>query len=1399
MRSAWVSLAKTLLALIVVSATLVGLAVIATVSSGTSLATLLLVAGAALAVGCTIATILRITPNTATPEFHLLPSSIFRSASNDAGNDLPSLMATLPLVTFRIRRSKHSIVIDSIGGGVQQFYGYTSDEMVADPSILKLSAVDSDLPLLASALSEDRWKALSASELIDVEYRVRHRDGTIRSLRGIARIIQQPRDESSTLIGFEVDISAHHRERDAFQRTNEELLQYKTLIDSVLRSAPQGIACYNAKWELFAFNEAYARAYEIDPSTLRLGMHGREVALLAAKGGIFGEGDPVEQANAAFERVLVQKLPSVTEWAAPSGKIFQYSTARLPGIEYFEVLHDVTEIRRAEKRLRDLTDGVPTIVYQVVELPNNESKFIFVNKRFAEVFGSVDIYGLEGEEFAARFVHPEDREGFVMTSRAAVDTWTHEFRIIDKNGAIRNYLGRSSLTGDEDGLPVWTGYFSDVTEEHEQAEALAAARFDLEQITDSIPHIVFKNRCYSDGRMELLYVNRQVSRYGEAPEQTIARFQDRSMVIPEDRPLIKAGVMKLWATLQPTTVDYRIQLPSGEIRWERSQSVPHLQPDGSVLLIGTWEDIHNERLALERLEAAERQIRRITESLPLMVFEIKCSADTPPHYTYLTPGAADLYGIPTEQLWANFDESFNLKHPEDRALAQFDLAEAVRNRSGWQRDYRIVRADNQIRWIHSEARAEMLPDSSVLLTGYEQDITALKHAEQVAIEARMQAERANKLKGEFLANMSHEIRTPMNAVLGMSFLALQTELTAPQHNYVSKIKSSAENLVRIINDILDFSKIEAGKLTIEETEFAVDDLVEHVSTILAQRAAEKGIELVIFVDPNCPRRLRGDRMRLLQVLVNLVGNSVKFTDQGEVVVNINVKAQDHDRATLEVTVRDTGIGMTPAQLDQLFQPFMQADGSMTRRFGGTGLGLSICKSLVRLMGGDIWAESEIDRGSTFRFTAQVVPLVTEHVPIEIRDLRNLSVLLVEDNDSAREVIAQQLAVMGFKVTEAVNAAEALDTLRHSVSRRFDVALIDWKMPGMDGLALSSAIRDDPVIDPPPKLVLVTAYSAELARELGAHRLYDGVIAKPFSASELLNVLQPLWADEGVKSSTPPEDHTLFGTDSRLRGKQILVVEDNAINQEIVSALLDGWGLSFTVASHGQLALEALLAGKHHYDLVLMDLQMPVLDGYDATREIRRLPQFDKLPIIAMTAHSMPEERQKCREVGMQGHISKPIAPEILLQTLRQWLLASGERIPTTPAPTKEDFDELDGSDVSAFKAKDALLRCRGNRQLYGRLLKQFQESYSDQSLSIMTARSSTPTDEAARWAHTLKGVAGSLGAYRLADAASRLEEALRTTTAGSAQAEIDSTRLHLTETLQQLPALLKKLSDTTVQ
>ena len=829
--------------------------------------------------------------------------------------------------------------------------------------------------------------------------------------------------------------------------------------------------------------------------------------------------------------------------------------------------------------------------------------------------------------------------------------------------------------------------------------------------------------------------------------------------------------------------------------WVSAAIVPFLDADGKVeQFISISTDITLQKSMQEELRGSRVFLQSMTESLGEGVYAV----DKWGYCSFLNPEAERLLG------WSLMDLSMTPLH---EALQFTDLVgnpmfgendiieEVLRDKREYRSEYdTFIAKDGHPFPIAITLVPIIEDDEAVGVVAVFKDITERKLVEDRLREATRRAEDASRAKSDFLANMSHEIRTPMNAIIGMSHLALQTDLNSKQRNYIEKVNRSAESLLGLINDILDFSKIEGGKLDIDAISFSLQNVFNDLSSVLGFKAEEKGLELLFDIAYDVPRALIGDPMRLNQVLLNLCNNALKFTNSGEVIVSVSVVQRRADDVVVQFSVRDSGIGISKEQQQKLFQSFSQADATTTRRYGGTGLGLAISKRLVEMMDGTISVESEPGKGSTFHvrlpFTEVDDQWQDEESQTAQADLRGMRCLLVDDSSSARVIFASMLETRGIQV-DAVKDAFAATARLSDTATDYDFLLVDWRMPGVDGIEFLGGQRSVMGERLPP-VIMTTAYGREeLAESLQTGGIeVAAILAKPVSPSDLLGAVS-VATGRGQLPQQSAEARTRSAADAAvtaLRGARILLVEDNEYNQELATALLTEQGILVDTAGDGEQALRQLQ--RNDYDGVLMDCQMPVMDGYDATREIRAQSRFQELPIIAMTANVLNDDIVEALAAGMNDHIAKPINIRDMFSIMAKWITpANPIADPPAPRPSQGNthrsaFDVLKSIDVD-----NGLRRVGGNAATYLRLLHKFATNQADAVSRAHDALHNGDSAAAKRLMHTLKGTAGSIGAKRLQQLAADAELTLQHAVSPMSVANCDMLQQELDCVLGELAAL----------
>lgn len=687
------------------------------------------------------------------------------------------------------------------------------------------------------------------------------------------------------------------------------------------------------------------------------------------------------------------------------------------------------------------------------------------------------------------------------------------------------------------------------------------------------------------------------------------------------------------------------------------------------------------------------------------------------------------------------------------------LSTALAESGYFSEERQLCRKDGGIFWCRQTVRAIDPTDPGRGFAGTFEDISAERQAIEEMAHARILAEDAARTKAAFLANMSHEIRTPMNAVIGMTHLALHADPSPKIRAYLGKIQGASQHLLSVINDILDYTKLEAGKAVLEQAPFSLEKVFEDLAAVFGERAAGKGLEFIVHIKPDVPLYLVGDVFRLEQVLINLIGNAIKFTEKGHIAVLVSVGERSGSQALVHFDVSDSGIGISEEQRRGLFESFHQADTSTTRRFGGTGLGLAISLGLARLMKGDITVQSTPGVGSTFTLTAGfTVDDAPQPAYLDHPDLRGLRTLVVDDNDQAREVIEEMTKSMGFSARSVASGEAALDEVERAEhdGQPYDLIVLDWKMPSMDGIQVAHSLPDR-LGHEAPRMVMMTAFDRDELVPAAAQEGISEVLAKPVSPSALFNAVIRQFGKQQAETSTPGGRMEVLAPRTEFKGARVLVAEDNDLSQEVAKGLLTALGVEVEIVPNGVSALKHVQ--RTPYDLVFMDMQMPEMDGVTATREIRKIDALQHLPIIAMTANAMAADRQRCLDAGMNDHIGKPIDPQKLISMLQKWL----KKKPAAPQPMSGP--EAEGASARAASQSRTppidfhrgLTQVAGREELYHQILAQFVAGHADAADRIHLALGNGNWKEAEFISHNLKGSAAQIGAMALRHIAEQLQ------------------------------------------
>jgi two-component system sensor histidine kinase/response regulator len=1078
------------------------------------------------------------------------------------------------------------------------------------------------------------------------------------------------------------------------------------------------------------------------------------------------------------------------------------------------VFSDITERKKAQVELQKLSSAIEQSPVSVV-ITDPDGTVEYVNPKFTQVTGySFDeAVGQNPRVLNAGIQDSEFYKDLWATIKAGL-VWQGEFANKKKNGEIFwENATISPLRTNKGQITHFVAVKQDITDQKRAEQAIMKSQAKYRNLVENANCIIFQ----MDTRGNVTFFNRFAQEFFGYSE---AEILGRS-VVGTIAPLTDSAGRNLEVMIQDlvkhperyTDNENENMCRNGELVWVAWTNRAIYDDENrisEILCIGI--DRTEQKKAEEIVKNSEQRLAQIINFLPDATWVI----DSEGEVVTWNQAMEKLTGIAAADMIGRGNYEYALPFYRERRPILIDL---VRE---WNAEYeqKYLSIKKEGNTLVSESHHPNLGEGGLFLSGtasllYDaagqvagaieslRDITARKQMEDELIEAKQAADEANRAKGDFLANMSHEIRTPMNAVIGMTHLALKTELTSKQRDYLTKIQSSANSLLGIINDILDFSKIEAGKLDMESIDFNLEEVLDNLANLVTVKAQEKkDLEVLFATAQDVPHFLMGDPLRLGQILINLANNAVKFTEHGEIVVSTELLIQSEEEVTLKFAVSDTGIGLTQEQVARMFQSFSQADTSTTRRYGGTGLGLAISKRLVEMMGGEIRVESNPGQGSTFSFTA-TFGLGKEKAKRRFAtspEMRGMKVLVVDDNSTSREIFNDMLESFAFDVTLAASGQEGLAELESaSGDKPIELVIMDWKMPGLDGIETARRIKEHPTLKHIPAIIMVTAYGREDVMRNAEQLGLEGFLLKPVSPSVLFDAVMQAFGEE-ISETLHGAHLKKQETESlqNIRGARILLVEDNEINQQVAKEILESAGLKVTLANNGQEAVDAVQ--RDNFDAVLMDVQMPVMDGYTATRKIRQwelearsskhkgkvsaeysdtsgqqpaASSQQPIPIIAMTAHAMAGDEEKSLAAGMNGHVTKPIDPDQLFAALQKWIKPADRHASTRQAQdsdVKEAAAEKKLQSHAAQKLPDflpgfdlaeGLKRLRGNRQLYRKLLLDFGAKYTQAAAEIRQALDSGDLKQAHSVVHNLKGLAGNLAAIELQAAAVEMEKLVK--------------------------------------
>ncbi|MCM2564279.1 PAS domain-containing protein [Janthinobacterium kumbetense] len=955
------------------------------------------------------------------------------------------------------------------------------------------------------------------------------------------------------------------------------------------------------------------------------------------------------------------------------------------------------------------------------------------------------------------------------------------------------------IFGPEQQLLGVSGLWLDISERKRSEAEFRRSKHLFGTIIENIPAMVFVKRA---DKLSFEMVNRHAElTLGRSREQLLGKT-DHDFFPPQQASAFVSADRKLLATGQMVEIEQEaINTADGTTRHFTTRKVVLRDDAGRAShVLGVSIDITERKRATEvlhattwRLEQNERFIRTVTDNLPGMVSywgaDLRCRFANKFYNEWFGRSSAELAGIHMSELLGQ--ELFDVYAPHVEGVL------AGRPQS-FERD--LLDPGGQV--CHTWTNYIPDFDDGGGVRGFfvlASDVSELKRTElrlhelnEQMVRARDKAEAASVAKSEFVANMSHEIRTPMNAIIGLARLLEESPLERRERSYVGKIQMATQSLLNIVNDVLDFSKIEAGQMVLEQRRFQLERMLGSVGVLLASSAWARGVEPVFVLAPGVPDELIGDALRVEQILINLMGNAVKFTSHGEVVLSIDKVAEDADSATLEFSVRDTGIGIGAAEQERIFDAFSQGDSGTSRKYGGTGLGLAICRRMVELMGGTLSVKSTLGKGSDFRFGCRFDKVAPPPEPPGKSAPRVQSLLIIDDNASVRAMLEEWCAAQGWHSRSADSGAAGLALLRAHASggTPADLVLLDAAMPGMDGISMLTEARADERLVLPPVIMLVADQDSENLERLADSLMLAGIVSKPATPARLLAAVTAVREGRSTPSALPVST-PLSGL---LTGMRVLLVEDNEINQEVAQYILLHSGARVTVAANGRLAVDLLTSTPDAWDVLLMDLQMPVMNGYDATLAIRALGLPD-LPIIAMTANAMDEDRLRAIASGMNAHVAKPIDVDEMIQTLTRLVpapLGGDSAVPAADAVARTlDLPAtVPGIDLAA-----ALHRFGGDYGAFLALLKRFENSQGDAVEETRRLLAAGQAQQAAQLLHRVCGVAANLGATQIASLAAETEKTLKTGQSHATAAllgRLEQAMAEVIEAARTLPSPLRR-------
>jgi PAS domain S-box-containing protein len=1263
------------------------------------------------------------------------------------------------------------------------------DEMVARNYGIDYLAVDRDAraffaqfvhPDDRAAFNEGLEAALAAGDSMSVRYRIVIPSGEFH-VQVNAHIFRDAQGKATRMLGVSTNVTAEVRRTDLLQRQADEERALRDRLDLATRTAGIGVwdmdlvtRKINADDRLLDIIGVHG---ELDERRMFASIHSDDLPCVRAAidGAIL---DPSQNGILSLRHRIVHANAEIRHIQTHI-RMFRGASGRATSM--LGVTWDVNEAVAHAQQLKQQAEQVETLLdrFSVVietarispwEVDPRTYRFTWAENRHKVIASNADMSPEEYGLALSKLIHPDDHREMCAVVHAAVasgeQSYSYRYRLLRPDGLVRHMQSYAHIFYGQNGAATrLLGATTDVTNEVQTNELLQRQaeheRILAMQLRDAERRLERASLSSSEGHWERDLTNGQtwlsssyhaLLGYAEGDPRLQAELQ--KLEHPDDVPNSRAVYERHIEHGEPYDVEMRLQTASDGYRWFRRRGTAERDANGrAVRMSGSIHDIHQQKLAEDGLKLAQRRFERAIHGTQDGLWELEAGGAA-----WCSPRLGELLGFASDEFPSDTNFLRSYLHPDDTNAVALATQAHFQQELPYDVEIRLRTKCGEYRWYRARATADRDATGRPLrLSGSLQDVSEARAARDELMRATQAAEAANSAKSEFLANVSHEIRTPMNGIIGMTGLLLDTALDRTQRDYADTIRGSADSLLIVINDILDFSKIEAGRLEIEAIELDLRSNVEDVGTTLAFQAAAKNLELVVHVHPEVPDRVIGDPQRVRQCLINLVGNAVKFTRSGEIVIEVRCVGRRDGKVLTQFEVRDTGIGIAQNTLQTLFQPFVQADSSTTRHFGGTGLGLSIVRRLVEMMGGRVGVESEVGKGSTFWFMLPLQPAEESgmHPPVNLTRLGR-RILVVDDNETNRRVLAGQLMHAGFEVSLASSGCEAMQMLRQaaSVEHPFEGVLADNELHDMGGEALGEAINADPQLSR-ARVVLLTSLDRHGDIKRFASMGFAGYLTKPVRARELFECMDRVLSRDSkewhMQSQPIVTKGMLVGRDSGRRySGNVLLVEDNPVNQKVAVRFLERMGCKVRVADNGAEGVRAYQ--EMQFDIVLMDLQMPVMDGLAATRRVREIEAGGRAtPIVALTANAMAGQLERCMEAGMSHFLTKPLEIARLHETLERF----GLRVDAAP-------DSGSGSNLSAANGVPVDLGrlnevTEGDAAFAYELAQTFVTSGGQVMQEVRSALAALDRPALGRAAHKLKGASSNIHAVVLRDLAYTLE------------------------------------------